>query len=243
MLKILSNFFPDFPYHAFAITTRSYSPKGINRRIFYNFFLSCSEKQTPYIFMLGCLGIQNISHCCNFSTRPSLRCFFVVSQGNMFDLFRTFCLKNFFSNFRMEYRKLLPLIRVFHCGKCSSPNNHLMSRIIIERIKWSCEKIDSIICLIIQIWFCRWIHRELLENNVIVRFSSKNQPLLFCQETYTSIMTRITTLAQYYTEYQFSLEHPEAFWEQQARELTWKKPWDRVLKWDFETPDICWFEG
>ena len=55
-------------------------------------------------------------------------------------------------------------------------------------------------------------------------------------------MTRITTLTQYHSEYQFSLEHPEAFWEKQAQEFTWKKPWDTVLKWDFSGPDIRWFE-
>lgn len=42
-------------------------------------------------------------------------------------------------------------------------------------------------------------------------------------------MTRITTLEQYHAEYQFALENPEAFWAEQAKEFTWKKPWDTVL--------------
>lgn len=56
-------------------------------------------------------------------------------------------------------------------------------------------------------------------------------------------MAHITTLKQYQEEYQFALENPEAFWEKQAQEFTWGKPWDTILKWDFETPDIRWFEG
>lgn len=69
------------------------------------------------------------------------------------------------------------------------------------------------------------------------------QSLLFSYQPYTSDMTRITTFSQYQSEYQFALENPEAFWENQAKEFTWKKPWGTVLKWDFTTPDIRWFEG
>ena len=32
-----------------------------------------------------------------------------------------------------------------------------------------------------------------------------------------------------------------AFWEEQARELTWDKPWDRVLEWN--CPYAKWFIG
>jgi len=56
-------------------------------------------------------------------------------------------------------------------------------------------------------------------------------------------MTRITTFEEYNKEYQFSLENPEDFWATQARECTWKKPWDTVLTWDFENVNIRWFEG
>ena len=34
---------------------------------------------------------------------------------------------------------------------------------------------------------------------------------------------------------------PEAFWENQAKELTWFKPWDKVLEWDL--PFAKWFVG
>jgi acetyl-CoA synthetase len=34
---------------------------------------------------------------------------------------------------------------------------------------------------------------------------------------------------------------PEAFWESEARELEWMKPWDRVMNWT--PPHVKWFEG
>jgi len=67
-----------------------------------------------------------------------------------------------------------------------------------------------------------------MEISIIITL--KKQPLLFYQETYTSTMTRITTIEQYHTDYQFALENPESFWEKQAKEFTWKKPWNIVLQ-------------
>ena len=49
---------------------------------------------------------------------------------------------------------------------------------------------------------------------------------------------------QYKTMYERSISDPEAFWAEQAQELvTWFKPWDKVLDWDFHKADIRWFEG
>ncbi|TVR81492.1 MAG: acetate--CoA ligase [Chitinophagaceae bacterium] len=38
-----------------------------------------------------------------------------------------------------------------------------------------------------------------------------------------------------------SLENPEAFWEDVARNFTWRKTWDKVCEWDFQKPDVKWF--
>ena len=48
-----------------------------------------------------------------------------------------------------------------------------------------------------------------------------------------------------YTEmYQHSIDDPEGFWAEQAdRFLSWFKPWDTVLDWDFSKGHIRWFEG
>jgi acetyl-CoA synthetase len=54
---------------------------------------------------------------------------------------------------------------------------------------------------------------------------------------------QIKSLSDYRTQYQKSIEEPEQFWAEIATNFTWKKSWDKVLTWDFKTPDIKWFEG
>ena len=41
--------------------------------------------------------------------------------------------------------------------------------------------------------------------------------------------------------YKRAAEDPEAFWEAEARELEWMKPWDKVMNWT--PPHVKWFEG
>lgn len=52
---------------------------------------------------------------------------------------------------------------------------------------------------------------------------------------------RIKSFEEYKEKYQESVENPEQFWGNIAGSFTWKKPWDKVLDWEFETPDINWF--
>jgi len=48
----------------------------------------------------------------------------------------------------------------------------------------------------------------------------------------------------YQAMYQRSVDDPEGFWAEQAESfLTWFKPWDKVLEWDFHGADIRWFDG
>ena len=54
---------------------------------------------------------------------------------------------------------------------------------------------------------------------------------------------KIQSLQAYFNEYQKSIEQPEDFWEGIALRFHWKKPWDKVLSWNFEGPDIKWFEN
>ncbi len=54
---------------------------------------------------------------------------------------------------------------------------------------------------------------------------------------------QIRTLEEYYAAYQRAVENPEAFWAEQAETFQWRKPWDKVLDWNFEEPDIKWFLG
>lgn len=54
---------------------------------------------------------------------------------------------------------------------------------------------------------------------------------------------RIKTIEQYHEAYKKSVEDPESFWAEVAGHFRWKKKWDKVLQYDFVTPDIKWFVG
>ncbi len=51
----------------------------------------------------------------------------------------------------------------------------------------------------------------------------------------------VKSLAQYETMYRHSVEQPEAFWGEAARELEWFAPWTRVL--EGEAAQAKWFTG
>lgn len=51
----------------------------------------------------------------------------------------------------------------------------------------------------------------------------------------------IKSLEEYEALYQRSIDDPEGFWADAARELHWFKPWDRVLEWNL--PSAKWFVG
>jgi len=49
---------------------------------------------------------------------------------------------------------------------------------------------------------------------------------------------------QYLSMYEESIEKPEVFWSQQAKEfLTWYKPWDKLNECDFSKGEVRWFLG
>ena len=48
-------------------------------------------------------------------------------------------------------------------------------------------------------------------------------------------------LKRYQDLYQRSLDDPEGFWTEEARQLEWFRPWDRVLDW--QPPFARWFVG
>lgn len=54
----------------------------------------------------------------------------------------------------------------------------------------------------------------------------------------------IKSLEEYFQVYRQSVEKPEEFWEQIAHEhFVWRKPWHKVLEWDFSKPEVKWFQG
>nr|WP_262507724.1 acetate--CoA ligase [Xanthomarina gelatinilytica] len=54
----------------------------------------------------------------------------------------------------------------------------------------------------------------------------------------------IKHLEEYYQVYRKSVREPENFWEEVAEEhFLWRKKWNHVLRWDFNKPEVSWFEG
>lgn len=56
-------------------------------------------------------------------------------------------------------------------------------------------------------------------------------------------MKRIQTAEEYRAACRQSVDDPEGFWAEIARNFVWRKTWDKVLDWNFEEPKIRWFEG
>ncbi len=54
---------------------------------------------------------------------------------------------------------------------------------------------------------------------------------------------QITSEAEYQAAYKKSVDQPEAFWDEIASNFHWREKWHTTLKWNFETPDIRWFDG
>ena len=52
---------------------------------------------------------------------------------------------------------------------------------------------------------------------------------------------RIKSLEQYRRMYRESIKHPDKFWAREARELTWRAPWKKVVQW--KAPFAKWFVG
>jgi acetyl-CoA synthetase len=56
-------------------------------------------------------------------------------------------------------------------------------------------------------------------------------------------MQRITSLSDYFKKYEQSEKDPEKFWSEIADTFIWKKKWDKLLDWNFESVDIKWFKN
>src|SRR5438067_1059958 len=52
---------------------------------------------------------------------------------------------------------------------------------------------------------------------------------------------RIKNLAQYQRMYRESIKRPDKFWSREGKELSWQKPWRKVLEW--KAPFAKWFIG
>jgi acetyl-CoA synthetase len=54
---------------------------------------------------------------------------------------------------------------------------------------------------------------------------------------------KIKTFEEYQIAYQQSVDDPEGFWAEIAQQFQWRKPWKKVLSWDFNEANTKWFQG
>jgi len=54
---------------------------------------------------------------------------------------------------------------------------------------------------------------------------------------------QIQSWEEYQEIYKKSVSDPEGFWAEIADSFQWRKKWDEVLNWNFEGPNVKWFEG
>ena len=56
-------------------------------------------------------------------------------------------------------------------------------------------------------------------------------------------MKQISNFQEYLDAYKQSVDAPEAFWADVAKDFSWQKKWDNVLQWNFDEPTIKWYDG
>lgn len=54
---------------------------------------------------------------------------------------------------------------------------------------------------------------------------------------------QLKSLDAYKEAYKKSIEDPEEFWAAIASNFYWRKPWDKVLDWNFNDYEVKWFSG
>ena len=56
-------------------------------------------------------------------------------------------------------------------------------------------------------------------------------------------MLRLQNFEEYQKAYQYSIDQPEVFWEEQANSFRWFSKWKKVVEWDFHSAHTQWFTG
>src|SRR5262245_16255751 len=51
----------------------------------------------------------------------------------------------------------------------------------------------------------------------------------------------VSSIEEYRAMHRQSIEEPEVFWAEAAKQIDWFRPWSKVLEW--KCPDAKWFTG
>ncbi|MGN6508313.1 MAG: AMP-binding protein, partial [Chitinophaga sp.] len=54
---------------------------------------------------------------------------------------------------------------------------------------------------------------------------------------------QLKSFEDYQQAWQHSVTDPEGFWANVADHFYWRRKWDKVLEWNFKTPEVKWFSG
>ena len=73
-----------------------------------------------------------------------------------------------------------------------------------------------------------------------VRFANIDG-FITCAQTKSDMTTLLKSLDDYKNALARSTEDPEGFWADEASTFEWRKPWSKVLEWNFDEPDVKWF--
>lgn len=65
--------------------------------------------------------------------------------------------------------------------------------------------------------------------------------IIIIQQGY--MKSKINTLQEYKAVYTASVNEPDLFWSEIAKQFTWSKPWKTVCEFDMERADFKWFKG
>ena len=52
----------------------------------------------------------------------------------------------------------------------------------------------------------------------------------------------IRNIEEYHKQYKFSVDEPEKFWDNYSKQFLWQKRSKKILNWNFDGPEIKWFE-
>ena len=52
----------------------------------------------------------------------------------------------------------------------------------------------------------------------------------------------IRNIEEYHKQYKFSVNEPEKFWDNYSKKFLWQKRSKKILNWNFDGPEIKWFE-
>src|SRR5688572_18670834 len=81
-------------------------------------------------------------------------------------------------------------------------------------------------------------------KNLIIRLHTAlhKQKIKFAGNTkIMSYPFQVKTEKEYQEAWSKSINDPDGFWGDVAKQFVWRKPWAKVLEWNFNGPDVKWF--